>query len=79
MLRLLIRVSCDDCTEHFPLARDSAYTVEALSFNMTVMDDMLRQYDWDVSTTEKRAYHYCRQCANDFMGLEQEPTATQLQ
>lgn len=72
MLKLFIHIVCDDCGQSFLFARQSEYATESLSFNLSALSAMLPHYRWDLLKKEEGAYHYCPECALNFLGFEEQ-------
>jgi len=63
MLKLVVFIQCDECSQNFQLSRVSDCTSDALNFNAHVLtasvdDDLF----W--TTDSERKHHYCQWCSN---------------
>ena len=76
MLKLFIHIVCDDCSRDFFFARQSDYTTDSLAFNLSALSAMLPHYRWDLVKKEESTFHYCPECALNFLGFEEQHTAS---
>jgi hypothetical protein len=67
MLKALIQVVCDSCSQQFFFTRASTCEPNAWRFNTTVLTAMLQQYQWRVEGKE----HYCLECWGEMGHLEE--------
>lgn len=74
MLKLIVHIQCEDCGVQFPYARTSAYTSDAVSFNVNALSALLPNYKWKVSRTGKKIFHYCPSCDAEY-NLQRETLA----
>jgi len=72
MLKLFIHIACDDCGQNFLFARQSEYKTDSLSFNLNALSAMLPHYRWDLVKRQESTYHYCAECAFNFLGMEEQ-------
>lgn len=71
MLKLVIFIQCDECSQPFQLSRVSDCTSDALNFNAHVLTTSLDD-DLFWTTDSERKYHYCQWCSNLLNDMQEQ-------
>lgn len=70
MLKVMIMVNCDSCSQQFLFARTSLCDPNAWRFNTNVLMAMLQDYQWKVE--DGGLEHYCLECWGEINAPSEE-------
>lgn len=74
MLKTLLLIICDDCSEQFLYARLSPANSGPSSLDVNALTAFARDkaYRWTVAQDKKRWYHYCPECSYDYQDYPED-------
>jgi hypothetical protein len=73
MLKALMLIDCDACSQQFAYARSTACNPDAWRINTKALMAMLQEYRWKVD--ERKQEHYCLDCWGEIASLQPDLTS----